>query len=128
MLKKIIKSERGIGLIEALVAVAILGIIAAAFLTGLFVSSKGVLLSDNLATAEGLARTTMEDIKEGDFYNNSESYTSHYSVLIPSEYSDIGYSITIEADTIVAGLQKITINILHNNIEILELEGYKANR
>jgi len=127
MLKKIIRSERGLGLVEALVAVGILGIISAAFLTGLFVASKGVLLSDNLATAEGLARTMMEDVKEGPFYNSSEDYTSHYALLVPAEYADIGYSISIESRTVQmqAGLQEITIIVEHNSVEILRLEGYK---
>jgi len=126
MFKKV-KSERGFGLVEVLVALALLGIIAAAFSMGLFASSKSVLLSDNLTTAEGLARTMMEDIKDGPFMGD-DAYDAYYATSIPAEYGDIGYSYTIAGETIEAGLQKITVTISHSGVEILELEGYKANR
>jgi prepilin-type N-terminal cleavage/methylation domain-containing protein len=120
MFKKI-KSEKGFGLVEVLVALALFGIIATAFSMGLFASSKSVLLSDNLTTAESLARTQMEDIKDA-------SYANEYTIPLPSEFIDVGYTSDVEVDTIAAGLQRITITISHNGAEILELEGYKANR
>jgi prepilin-type N-terminal cleavage/methylation domain-containing protein len=133
MLKKL-KSERGFSLIEVLIAVALVGIIAAAFSMGLFTTSKNVILSDNLTTAESLARTMMEDIKEGPFMGDDNPgedeyrYNEYYSGLVPQEFVDMGYSVFINADTVVFGLQKITVNVLHNDAEIWALEGYKANR
>ena len=102
-------------------ALALIGIIAAAFSMGLFASSKSVLLSDNLTTAESLARTQMEDIKDA-------SYANEYIIPLPEEYIDVGYTSMVEVDTIAAGLQQITVTISHNGVEILEMEGYKANR
>ncbi len=121
MLKRFFRKEDGLSLLEALVAVALLGIIAVAFLNGLFVSSRSVQLGDNLATAESLARTMMEQVKNGPFAGEYNDY------ILPDEYADSGYSFTIEADTVKAGLQKITVNIFHDGIEIYSLEGYKRH-
>jgi prepilin-type N-terminal cleavage/methylation domain-containing protein len=120
---KPMKSEKGFSLIEVLIAVGLLGLIGVAFLTALTVTSNGVLISDNQATAESLARSQMEEIKNGPFLN-PELYTAS----LPQEYVDVGYSATIDAETIAAGLQKITITIEHYSEEILILEGYKADR
>jgi hypothetical protein len=75
----------------------------------------------------------MEEIKEGPFMAADDEekqyyyYNAYYSESIPGEYEEMGYSITIAASTVQmqAGLQKITVTIFHNNVEILELEGYK---
>lgn len=119
---RIIKSEKGFSLLEVLVAVALFGIIATAFAIGLLATSQNVILSDNQTTAESLARTIMEDIKEDQF---SGTYND---VVLPQEYIDVGYSFTIGIDTVAAGLQKITVTILHNGVEIWSLEGYKSNK
>ena len=63
MFKIVIKNERGIGLIEVLIALAILGIVAAAFLSGLATASKAIYIADVRTTAESLARSQMEYVK-----------------------------------------------------------------
>jgi prepilin-type N-terminal cleavage/methylation domain-containing protein len=118
---KLIKSEKGFSLVEVLIAVGLLGLIGVAVLMALTTVSNGVLISDNQATAESLARSQMEDIKNGPYANN-------YLPSLPDEHVDAGYSATIDAETIAAGLQKITITIEHYSEEILILEGYKADR
>lgn len=119
---RIIRSEKGFSLIEVLVALALFGIVATAFAIGLLASSQNVILSDNQTTAESLARTVMEDIKEDEFAGVYDD------VVLPQEFIDVGYSFTIGIDTVVAGLQKITVTILHNGAEIWVLEGYKSQK
>jgi prepilin-type N-terminal cleavage/methylation domain-containing protein len=129
---KIIRSEKGFSLVEVLIAVAILGIIGVAFAMGLFATSKNVLLSDNKTTGESLARTLMEDVKEAPYANDYNPDVNIY-VEFPAEFADLGYSVIIaEPETLVAGLQKITITIYHNGEEedntVYVLEGYKSSR
>ena len=56
-------SSRGIGLIEVLIALALLGIIAITFLSGLSTASMALIIADERATAESLARSQMEFVK-----------------------------------------------------------------
>ena len=131
MFKKIIRSEKGFSLVEVLIAVAILGIIGTAFAMGLLATSKNVLLSDNTTTGESLARTLMEDVKDA-AYANEYVVGLGEAIELPQEFDDMGYSAIINAETLVAGLQKITITIYHNGEEedniVYVLEGYKSSR
>lgn len=48
-------NSKGVGLIEVIIALAILGIVAVAFLGGLSTSLKAVFISDERSTAQSLA-------------------------------------------------------------------------
>ncbi len=56
-------NEAGIGIIETLIALALLGIIAVGFLSGLGTASKAIIIADERTTAESLARSQMEYAK-----------------------------------------------------------------
>ena len=56
-------SSRGFTLIEVLIALALMGIIAIAFLSGLSTSSMALIIADEHATAESLARSQMAYVK-----------------------------------------------------------------
>lgn len=117
------KKERGFSLIEVLIAIALLGIVAIAVLGGLSTASKALFLADEKATAESLARSQMEWIKNHD-------YAFSYSAAISQDDIDAGYSATIVSEPIIGqiDLQKITVTINHHGEEAVILEGYKANR
>jgi len=57
------KSERGFALIETLVALALLGIIAVAFLSGLATTSQAGFIANEQATAESLVRSEAEYVR-----------------------------------------------------------------
>ena len=59
--------ESGITLIETVVALAILGAIAVIFLSGLATASKAAFIADEQATAESLAQSQMEWIKNASY-------------------------------------------------------------
>ena len=56
-------SSRGFSLIEVLIALALVGIIAIAFLSGLSTASMALIIADERATAESLARSQLEFVK-----------------------------------------------------------------
>ena len=115
------KSELGSSLIEALVALALLGIIGAAFLSALATSSNARFIADEHTSAIILAESQMENIKK-------QTYAFSYDpVPIPAEYP--GYSAVIDVDNLRNGnIQKITVIIRHHSEDVSKLESYKVNR
>jgi len=129
--------EKGFSLIEVIIAIALLGIIAVAFLGALGTGSKAIFIADERATAESLARSQMEYVK-------NQPYADNYTASIPPDYVDAGYSANITAedfdtdgdgdiDVDDEGIQKITITVEHHGKPIITsgnytLEDYKVDR
>ncbi len=144
---KLVKSEKGFALVEVLVALALTGIIATAFLLAISTSSKAILVADERTTAESLARSQMEDIKNELYINYSEGVPLHgvyittvtppnYSIgftVVPFDpgtgnpygFTDVGGILVFDDDD---GIQKITVTVYHQGNDVITLEGYKVNR
>jgi type II secretory pathway pseudopilin PulG len=128
-------SESGISLTETLVAMAIVGFVAAVFVGGLFVSIKGNELSRNRISAESLARSELEYVKASPYQTAWWSYTlpgsppwwdANHNAL-PTGYQD--YSVTVSADTLSgydSNIQKITAVVSYKGSQIFSIIAYKA--
>jgi prepilin-type N-terminal cleavage/methylation domain-containing protein len=121
--------ERGLTLIEVLVALSILAAVSTTFLLGMTTSSKAVMVNKEQITAESLAKSQMEYIKRQD-YRVDQPYDKLEQDQIPSGY-DIEFAVerldprgdgTDNDDA----LQKITITIACNGETTFTLEGYKC--
>jgi len=127
------KRERGFTLIEVLISLAILGVIAVAFLGALGTASKGLVITDERQTAQNLAEAQMEYIKQQNYKTDlSQPYPKLGAGDIPSGY-DIGVgAVKLDPDGDGAGdddgVQLITITITHSTKTVLTLEDYKVNR
>ena len=113
MFKKI-KSEKGFGLIEVLMALALLGIIAATFLMAIGVASRAILLSDERTTAESLAKSQMEYImqqlyEEADDDINGDSIYNEavYAEIDTSGHPTFNIGSIIEADGVETAVEEI---------------------
>ena len=115
------KSEKGYSLIEVIVALALLGVIGASFLSALAQTSSSRAISSEHTTARILAASQMENIL-------NQNYASSYNPIpVPPEYN--GYTTTIDTNNLYDGnLQKITITVKHNSKYITKLESYKVVR
>jgi prepilin-type N-terminal cleavage/methylation domain-containing protein len=122
------KNEKGFTLIEVVIAIGILGIIAAAFMAALAGASRALFTADERATAESLARSQMEYFKSQPYSDNG-TYTKLPDGDIPEGY-DIVWPPTVDNVTGQSGLQKITITVRHtvNSKDVITLEGYKGDR
>jgi type II secretory pathway pseudopilin PulG len=90
----IVQDERGVTLVEAVISIALIGIIGAAIYTGLGTSSTVLLNTDARETAKNLAESQMEDIKGRTF--NPGSGSAVYAIApIPLEQQG-NYSASIE--------------------------------
>jgi prepilin-type N-terminal cleavage/methylation domain-containing protein len=148
--KAFLGRSRGFTLIEVVVAVALLGIIGVTVLSGLSTAAASLILADRRATAESLARSQMEYVKNQDYREAaSPTWQVTYQRLpnIPTGYSicsvnwttnetdkcgsDASISIiaiALNSTTTDSGLQKIKLVVKYEGEEIITLEGYKRRR
>jgi len=127
-LRRLAHQESGIAFMETAIALAILGVVSVSFLSGLTTASRTVIITDEHATAESLAQSQMEWVKNADY---SYGATSYAAAPLPGGKDYQQYSATVLASPLHTpddGLQKITITILRSGKEIFILEGYKVNR
>jgi Tfp pilus assembly protein PilV len=109
-----LKGQRGSSLLEALIAMVLLGIISTAFLAGLQTSSQALISTDERQMAKTLAVCQMENVM-------NQSYSNSYTPSpIPGEYT--GYSVDISTDLIPskgAGIQEVKITVSHQGKPII---------
>ena len=128
MLKIFIARESGTTLIETVVALAVLGTIGVTFLSGLTTTSKAAFISDEQATAESLAQSQMEWVKNAGYSYNATGYTP---APIPAGKDYLNYSATIIAAPLRNpddGIQKLTVTVRRADETVTKLEGYKVDR
>ena len=154
-LKKLYKvfrgNSKGISAIEVIIALAILGIIAVAFLGGLSTSLHAVRIHDERSVAQSLATSQMEYVKSQEYIIAPWSYMlTHNTTARPDEWpwedwvwdednpplseDYAGYCVHVQAEEIDGeeDIQKITVTVYHNEDcagdEVFTLEDYKVNR
>jgi hypothetical protein len=146
MILKLKKREEGISLVEVLIALALLGMIAAGFLMAIFTSMKASFIADERTTAESIARSQIEFVKEQDYIEATgiggeviyleiigipDGYTV-WSINRAEETVEDIVGIPWDSQNNIArgddvGLQRIKLLIRHYGKDILTLEGYKVD-
>ena len=128
--------SRGFTLIEVTIAIALLGIIAVAILAALSTASMALIIADGRATAESLARSQMEYVKNQSYqglyidysesghdeYDEIEGYTDNYTLettvepIDPTDNKPYPY---LEGDGCFqqdVGIQKITVTVSYHTV------------
>ena len=116
-------NSKGFSLIEVIIALALMGIIGVTFAGSLFTASKAIIIDDERATAESLARSQMEYVKSSN-YSDSGAYDRIN--IDPDEFPN--YDLPLTVDQLEDGLQKITVTVTHHDESVITLEGYKGDR
>jgi type II secretory pathway pseudopilin PulG len=121
--RALVDGQGGAGLVEVLVAVAILGVTLVVFLAAMSTGSLGVATTEEQVTAENLARSQLE-------YTKSDTY-----LAAPASYPTVtpptGYAVSADATSIAEGdsvVQKITVTVTRNGETLLTVEGFKVDR
>jgi len=113
------------GLVEVLVAVAIVGMTVVALLAAISTGSIGVTTTDSEVTAANLARSQLE-------YTRSQPY-----VEVPTEYATVtppaGYTVSVQAASILepatdANIQRITVTVARDGETLATVEDFKVKR
>jgi type II secretory pathway pseudopilin PulG len=118
-----IRDERGIGLAESLVAIAIIGITVVTFITSLSTGVLAVREFGQEAVAQQLARTQLEYLKSCSY---DETGLDYPLVDTPS-----GYTISLEIDSSIyadSDIQELTVIIYDDSEPILTVAAYKVKR
>ncbi len=117
------RGQKGLGLVETLVAVAILGTSVVAFVVALSAGSIAVTEQDEEVVAQGLAQAQLEYIKS---YVYDAGVSTYPAIAAPE-----GYTISVAVSSVPntdADIQKITASILRGGENVLTVENYKVNR
>lgn len=146
------KDEKGFGLIEVALAMALLGVVAVAFLNALATGSRAIMIADERATSESLARAQIEYVRSQEYSSAEWNYTVTSLDLSSTDepaadwwdddpppllsgdydrYTAIVSTVPLNG-VIDDGIQVITVTIQHtvsgDTKEIFTLEGYRAQR
>ncbi len=117
---KLLQSEKGLGLVEVLISIAIIGTVITTLVAALSTGSIAVGEAEQEATSQSLARTQLEHIK-------SSTYNSTYTKITEPP----GYTLAIDVATTWdhdANIQKITVTVFRDGVNILAVEDYKVKR
>lgn len=133
-MKKKSKNQAGFAFVEALLALAILGVFGTALLGGLASATKATPIADESSTAQNLAESQMEYVltQDYDYANSPPQYLVLSGTAVPE-----GYNITNVASRLDPhgdgsddddGIQKIEITVQHWDKVVTELEGYRIRQ
>jgi prepilin-type N-terminal cleavage/methylation domain-containing protein len=126
--------ERGLTLIEILVALSILAAVATTFLLGMTHSSRAIMISQERVAVDSLAKSQMERIKswEYDGTNIPPDYQTAKLTDIPDGYDTniVAVRLDPEEDGLGDddGLQEIKVTVTHDGETAFILVGYKVNQ
>jgi type II secretory pathway pseudopilin PulG len=131
------REETGIGLVESLAAVAILGTAGVAFVMSLSTGAIAVRESGQETVAQSLARAQLEYTKNYPYHTAPTSYPYVYTynetynpnpITLPEGYGISAVVSTISQAGGDTDVQKITVTISQNGANILTIADYKVNR
>ena len=117
------KSQRGFGLVETLMAIALAGTAVTAFVLALSTGSIAVNEHDGQTVAQQLAQSQLEYVK---------SYTYDAgAVTYPAIAAPTGYAISVGVGTVPNTdntIQAITVTVTRDGDTVLAVENYKVDR
>lgn len=120
-------TQKGFTLLETLVALALLGILATVFLSGLFLSTTVGMKNKERAIADSLVRSQAEYVRTCAYVYDTGEYSVDPSLTIPSGW-------TVPAATVQLvhasddGMQEVTVSASHLGNTILTIHTYKVDR
>ena len=115
--------QTGLGLVETLVGVAILGTSVVAFVTALSAGSIAVAEQDEAVATQNLAQNQME-------YTKSYPYDTE-AITYPAIDAPEGYSVSVAVTSVPDtddNIQRITVTVSRGSEPVITLADYKMNR
>jgi type II secretory pathway pseudopilin PulG len=124
--------ERGLSLVEQLIALALLGILVITLLYALSGATVAVGVVDEQVTSLNLATSALESVRVMTYVTvtgitPSVVYTP--SLVTPAGYGvSVASSVFLSGSTVITGLQWLTATVTHNGRVAVQISDLKANR
>jgi Tfp pilus assembly protein PilV len=119
----LLRGQRGLGLAETLVAVAILGTAVVAFIAALSTASMAVGEQDEDVVSQRLALSQLEYTKSYVYIPGAAGYPA---IDVPEEYA-LSVAVRPVPGTDI-NIQKITVTVSRDGRDVLTVSDYKVNR
>ena len=120
-------NEKGISLIEILIAIAVLGLVGITFLSSMVTSTNATVITREQAVAENLVRNEAEYVKDCVYQYDASEYPVDPTLTIPAEW-------TVPPPTVVPvhgvdnGMQEVTVSAQYQGNTVLSIIVYKVAR
>ena len=123
--------------LEVLVGLAILGVIAVAYMSGMTSTFKAIGISQERVAAESLAKSQVEYIKTQDYikvadYDPGDPANRYELITVPSDLAAAGYSVNITTPAEIIGeleggfeLQSVNVTVRRNKQQKLQISVYR---
>ena len=133
-------NQKGLTLVEVLIALAVFGVIVVSLFIALNVSHKTTHSVNRETTAESLTRSELEYIKSCDYDESGDpSYGLDPNIDLAGDPYNGRYSITVIAVPIDPvtyeplpsgddGIQKVTVQVYYDGDLVVATESYKVKR
>jgi len=115
--------QRGTTLVEILMALTIIGLVAAAFVPGLATGSAAAGRTSQEAVAQTLARRQTEYVKS---FSYNTLATTYPKIPAPSDYA-----VTVMVGSVAGtdgNLQQINVGVAYKGDTVVTVESFKVNR
>ncbi len=117
------RSQKGIGLAETLIAVAIMGTAVVAYVVALSVGSLSANNLDKETMAQSIAQAQIEFTKNSTYTPGATTY--------PTVTTPATFSVTVNVAAVPSGdtnIQKITVTVSKSGVNVITVTDYKVNR
>ena len=120
-------SEKGFALIETLVALALLGIIAAGILSGAATGVKATVITDDQAIAQSLVCSEIEYVKNYPYQYSVSTYPVDPTLTVPEGWV-VPPPVVGPVHATDDGVQSVNVTAERNGEVKFSLEMYKVDR
>lgn len=120
-IRTLFRGQKGVGLVEVLAAVAILGFIGPAFMLALSNISWNTNTHEWKATSASLAQSQLEVIKAAPYDDIAPYYGDIQIVACPT-----GYQISIITETVDEHRQNVTVEVSRSGSSVFQMTTVKV--
>lgn len=112
---------------ETLVALAIVGLVATAFLSGITTTTKATVVIDKKVTAESLVFHEIEYVKNYAYQYDASNYPVDPAITAPEGWT-VPQPVVELVHATDDGIQKVTVTAQYNGESVLSADVYKVDR